>query len=237
MSAVWYVGTADSRTITNTQWAALGITAVTKTWDASNGFSVPSADLSAGQIAFLATQSDFLTDQADGARSGTITPVGAEAWDADIAAHAARADLHSSGQRGAYSKNDTGVVQNLSGVSIDVVGLLIEVGLSTRPQKILTKMWVDVVTATAAGTPLIANCTILDSQAVPVAVSFGQIQFEGGEGTLVGGWLTAECWIEPNTPTRMYKVQVAFTGAGGAARLYHAGISPVWRSELWSEFH
>lgn len=69
MASVWYIGTAGTRIITVADWAGLGLTvAVDTKWIASNGWSIPRADMSEGQILVLAADADMWTTAPDGPR-------------------------------------------------------------------------------------------------------------------------------------------------------------------------
>lgn len=59
MSDVWYVGDADSRTITAAQWAGNGITADTVVWSAENAWSVSESVFSSEQLALLDADANF----------------------------------------------------------------------------------------------------------------------------------------------------------------------------------
>lgn len=59
-----YVGLSNVRTIKAADWTSLAIANTgDTTWQSSNSWSIDQATLSAGQIAYLATQADFLTGQ------------------------------------------------------------------------------------------------------------------------------------------------------------------------------
>lgn len=74
MSAVWYVGTSDVRTITAADWAAAGITGVSDvTWNKTNGWSVAATSFNGAQLALLALLPEFNTTGADGPRAGSGT--------------------------------------------------------------------------------------------------------------------------------------------------------------------
>jgi len=61
----WYVGLSTVRTIKAADWTFLGIANTgDTTWNPTNQWSIDQATLSAGQIAWLATQTEFLTGQA-----------------------------------------------------------------------------------------------------------------------------------------------------------------------------
>lgn len=60
-----YVGLSNIRTIKVADWTSLGIANTGDTvWQSSNSWSIDEATLSAGQIAYLATQADFMVNQA-----------------------------------------------------------------------------------------------------------------------------------------------------------------------------
>lgn len=77
MASVWYIGPADSRTITAAQWAAAGIAGASDTvWNKANGWSLPQASLTAPQRAILDANGGFNTNAPDGPRpgSGSVSP-------------------------------------------------------------------------------------------------------------------------------------------------------------------
>jgi hypothetical protein len=86
MTAVWYLGKADRRTISPADWVALGTTGGTFLWDGTNGYSHPVTDFTAPQLTALGTQLDFNTAAADGARAGAVVSASSQPWTADIAA-------------------------------------------------------------------------------------------------------------------------------------------------------
>jgi hypothetical protein len=78
MTAVWYIGGADVRSISSAEWTAAGITGTPSAvvWNAANGWSVAAAGFTAPQLALLAADGSFNTAAADGPRTGaTIPPV------------------------------------------------------------------------------------------------------------------------------------------------------------------
>jgi hypothetical protein len=75
MAYVWYVGTGTSSTITSTDWSAVGITGPTTIWNALNGYSIPEADMTSAQIAYLAPYTTkYRTGQTGSVRAGYIPP-------------------------------------------------------------------------------------------------------------------------------------------------------------------
>lgn len=68
MAAVWYLGTANSRTITSSQWAAVGAPGATATWDTSNGWSLPRSSFTPAQLSVLDADGGFETNAVDGPR-------------------------------------------------------------------------------------------------------------------------------------------------------------------------
>lgn len=71
MASVWYIGQADSRTITAAQWAAAGVAGASDTtWNAANGWSIPTTSFTAAQLTILNADGSFNTAAADGPRPG-----------------------------------------------------------------------------------------------------------------------------------------------------------------------
>lgn len=80
MASVWYLGRADSRTITDTQWTAAGAPGATVTWNKTNGYSLDRAQFTAQQLAVLDGAGEFNTNAADGPRpGGSVGPADAPA--------------------------------------------------------------------------------------------------------------------------------------------------------------
>lgn len=67
MASVWYIGLADVRRLTISEWAAAGIVSdSTDVWSSDNGWSIPEAEFTAPQLAFLDTlTSEFVTGRPD----------------------------------------------------------------------------------------------------------------------------------------------------------------------------
>lgn len=65
MTYVWYTGNSGSRTVTGAQWIhAIGSGSYTDTtWNAVNGWSLPTASFDSNQLDILATYDDFLLAQ------------------------------------------------------------------------------------------------------------------------------------------------------------------------------
>lgn len=63
MTTVWYVGSANSRTLSEGDWEGYGIVADSITWSAANGWSVPTNVFSVDQISVLSSDSSFLLGQ------------------------------------------------------------------------------------------------------------------------------------------------------------------------------
>ncbi len=70
MTAVWYIGTANTRTIVDSDWdRALGAnTYGDVTWNRENGWSIPTAQFNAAQLNYITTLKDFVTGAPDGPR-------------------------------------------------------------------------------------------------------------------------------------------------------------------------
>lgn len=77
MASVWYLGRANARTITASQWATAGVAGASDTtWDATNGWSLPASSFTSAQLAILTADGAFNVAGADGPRPGsTSTPV------------------------------------------------------------------------------------------------------------------------------------------------------------------
>lgn len=69
MASVWYIGKSDSRTITAAQWAAAGIAGASdSTWNAANGWSIPTTSFTAPQLTILSADGNFNIAGTDGPR-------------------------------------------------------------------------------------------------------------------------------------------------------------------------
>lgn len=77
MASVWYIGQADSRTITAAQWAAAGVAGASDTtWNAANGWSIPTTSFTAAQLTILGNDGSFNTAAPDGPRPGGSGTIG-----------------------------------------------------------------------------------------------------------------------------------------------------------------
>ena len=91
MTSTYYVGNANARTIKAADWTALGLTGADVTWNAGNGWSINQSGLTVDQVAWLATQPEFLTGQPDGPRPGGSSGGGTPAF--DITQYVAKTEL------------------------------------------------------------------------------------------------------------------------------------------------
>lgn len=72
MTAVWYTGGADARTISAAEWAAAGVAGASSvTWNLANGWSISTASFNLAQLSILAASTEFNVNGADGPRPGT----------------------------------------------------------------------------------------------------------------------------------------------------------------------
>lgn len=230
MTAVWYIGTSDSRVISAADWTALGITAATTAWNSGNGYSVPHASLTAGQIAYLGTQPDFNAAAVDGPRTGEVITSAGDTWDPDVAAHAADTLLHSSGQRTGLAINETGTSYTLTTSSVAVTGSSVALPQIPRPQVLEAKVTFKHGGTMTADTTTTAFAVIFDDLGNPLE-SAG-ITFTGANSSC---WGTAEfsADIEANAPARTYHIEVYRNGStSGVVVLMNGLISNVNRSRL-----
>lgn len=70
MSAVWYIGSSNTRTITDADWdVALGANSYgDDTWNRANGWSIPQVTFTPDQLSYLGTLPDFRINAPDGPR-------------------------------------------------------------------------------------------------------------------------------------------------------------------------
>ncbi|UXE04784.1 hypothetical protein QEH44_gp48 [Arthrobacter phage Shambre1] len=74
MASVWYIGSALARIIPSEDWEEIGFPGRPETrWNAANGYSVHQSEFTAGQLAVLDAQDQFLLTLSDGPRPG-VTP-------------------------------------------------------------------------------------------------------------------------------------------------------------------
>lgn len=71
MAVVWYVGLATTRIIDSTEWTRVGAAGSTKTWDATNGWSINQSAFTSDQLTFLGALNEFTLN---GAADGTPRP-------------------------------------------------------------------------------------------------------------------------------------------------------------------
>jgi hypothetical protein len=74
MTAVWYIGSADTRSISTAEWQAAGITGTPApaVWNAANGWSLPATGFTAPQLTLLAADGSFNVNGTDGVRPGSV---------------------------------------------------------------------------------------------------------------------------------------------------------------------
>jgi hypothetical protein len=71
LSSVWYTGRSNVRAISDSQWAAAGVSGVADSqWDVTNGWSLPRSAFTTPQLAILDADGEFNTNAADGPRPG-----------------------------------------------------------------------------------------------------------------------------------------------------------------------
>lgn len=81
MASVWFIGQANSRTITAAQWAAAGVAGAADTvWNKVNGYSIPAESFTGPQLAILDADGNFDVDAPDGPRPGAVTSAAAGAF-------------------------------------------------------------------------------------------------------------------------------------------------------------
>ena len=71
MSSVWFIGPGVSvRRLSISDWARIGLVASSDSeWNYNNGWSISESSFTAGQLAWLHNQDEFVTAQADGPRT------------------------------------------------------------------------------------------------------------------------------------------------------------------------
>jgi hypothetical protein len=81
---VWYVGSADSRTISGADFTSVGVTGQSSlTWDSTNAWGIDPTSFASGALAFLLTLAEFtqaatdpfLSRRPGGNESGSATPL------------------------------------------------------------------------------------------------------------------------------------------------------------------
>lgn len=156
MASVWYLGGATSRTITDSEWAAAGVAgASTTTWNAANGYSIPTTSFTAAQLTILGADPRFNVEGADGPRPGS-TPAIAEVMD-------------QSPKELGYAEtvnnfSNTATALNLGDPNVKVTGLNFNIVGTGRPVEI--ECFLPKVGKTTAGTVRLSivqdNATILN---------------------------------------------------------------------------
>lgn len=129
----------------------------------------------------------------------------------------------------AYVMNETGVVQVLSTVQADAVGMALVVPPQTRPLWIDFAMHVKETAAPAAGASGVADAQLWDEN--DFIWGWAPVGFESGSGASISQTMKGPIRIGPTTTTKTFRLRVVKGGSANfAGQISHGAIAAAFRS-------